>query len=186
MKTKLIIGAAFFAVLLMVGMMIFTTYTSAYNQNVKLNALYDQKINERSSYYDNFKKIVKQKGLVAIKNDSSFLRVVETIMNARKDGQQVMWKWVQESNPAATYSEVSSLYKDLSRQIEADRKSFVELEKSIQNIVQQQDYLVSNFWNSHLFLSGSVKLKNKYKPITSTAMDEINKTSKDDNTAVFE
>lgn len=183
---KILISIGLFVLLFGgIAMSLFSRYTEAYNRNVQLTTIYTQKINERSSYYDNFTKITKQKGIVASKNDTGFMNVVKVMMDGQKDGQNVTWKWVQQSNPAATYSEVAALYKDLSRQIEADRKSLVELEKSIQSIVQQQDELTSTFWNANFFLKGVHKLKDDYRPITSTRMENINKTGKDDDISVF-
>lgn len=157
-----------------------SSYTSVYDTNIKMKADYTQLINNRSSAYANMVTTIKQKMMVTKMNDTSFQKIVKTMMEGQKDGENVTWKWVQQSNPAASFSEVSAMYKDVSRQIEGDRKTIVEKERLIGLLVAEQEKLLSTFW-AHFFFGGEELLKDKYKPITSSAMEEINKTGKDDD-----
>ena len=129
-------------------------------------------------------KTISQKSQIALKNDSSFYRNVNAIMEGRKDAGDLFMKWVQESNPNANYDQVSVLYQDLSRTVEGQRDGFFMEEKMIQNIVMEHNNLIQkfpgSFWNSFL---GRKELI--YKPITSDRTDEVIKSGKDNNVEVF-
>lgn len=182
--TKIGLWAFIVLFLAISGFSALNSYTSIYDTNVGYNADYKQLINDRSSAYDNIMKTIKQKGMVAKANDTAFRAVVNAMVSGQKDGENLTMKWIQQSNPAASFSEVSALYKDLSRQIEGDRKTIVEKERKIGLLVSEQEKLLNGFW-ANMFFKNEVRLSTLYKPITSSAMEEINKTGKDDNTSVF-
>jgi predicted S18 family serine protease len=104
-------------------------------------------------------------------------------MEGRKDAPQVFMKWITESNPNANYSEVSVLYQDLSRSVEAQREGFFNEEKVIQDVVKQHKNHIQKFPNSfyNIFMSRQPLV---YKPITSTRTDEVMRTGKDDNVSL--
>jgi predicted S18 family serine protease len=104
-------------------------------------------------------------------------------MEGRKDAPQVFMKWITESNPNANYSEVSVLYQDLSRSVEAQREGFFNEEKVIQDVVKQHKNHIQKFPNSfyNIFMGRQALV---YKPITSTRTDEVMKTGKDDNVSL--
>ena len=91
-----------------------------------------------------------------------------------------MWAWVQQSNPTATFGEVTKLYQELGRAVEAQREGFFIQEKVLQDIVRQHSNLIQLFPGSiyNIFL-GRQKLK--YTPIKSTLTEQVMKTGKDDN-----
>jgi hypothetical protein len=152
------------------------------NQEVGLRNLFTAKHSERTTTYDKIWKTIAQKGKIAVKNDSSFQRVVQIQMTGHQDGENVTWKWIQQSNPTATYGEVSILYRDLSRAVEATREEFNEQEKVLQDIKLQHDNLRSKFPSS-LVVGGKSELP--YRPITSDRTDDVIKTGKDNNVEVF-
>ena len=153
------------------------------NQEIDLRNLFNAKLSERTTIYDNkVFKTVAGKAQITLKADSSFQNVVNAIMNARKDADGLFMKWVQESNPAATWPSVAELYKDLSRTVEAVRTEFVEAEKVLQDVKLQHDNLRKKFPSS---LIVGRKKELIYKPITSDRTDDVMKTGKDNNTSVF-
>lgn len=172
---------------LIVGVIIVTfagCFISKSNQEIGLKNKFTQKKSERTAMYDKMWKTLSGKSQVALKNDSSFQQVVNIQMQGQKDGEGVMWKWIQQSNPTATFAEVSSLYKDLSRAIESKREEFFESEKMLQDIKLQHDNLMSKFPSSFiLWILGRKKLE--YAPITSDRTDDVFKTNKDNNVNVF-
>lgn len=182
--TKIGLWAFIVLFLTISGCSALSSYTSIYDTNVGYNADYKQLINDRSSAYDNIMKTIKQKGMVAKANDTAFREIVNAMVSGQKDGENLTMKWIQQANPAASFSEVSALYKDLSRQIEGDRKTIVEKERKIGLLVSEQEKLLNGFW-ANMFFKNEVRLSTLYKPITSSAMEEINKTGKDDNVSVF-
>jgi hypothetical protein len=158
---------------------------SLYNQYHLIVNKFNQKMDERSAFYDKMWKTISQKGKVAVKNDSSFTRNINLIMQGRKDAEGLMMKWVQESNPNVNFQEVSALYKDLSRTIEAEREGFFIQEKYLQDIKLQCDNLLAVFpggWILRTFFGAEYI---KYKPITSDRTDDAVRTGKDNDVSVF-
>lgn len=160
------------------------SFISFNNNEVDLRNAFEQKIDERTGFYDKMWKTLKGKSQVAVKNDSSFQNVVNIQMNGQKDGEQVTWKWIQQSNPSASFSEVSKLYADLSRTIEAERNGFFEREKELQRIQREHKNLLQKFpGNIAAMILGKKPLK--YKVITSDKTDDVIQTGKDNDTNVF-
>jgi len=158
-----------------------STLISFSNNEIELRNTFEQKFEERTAFYDKMSKVFNQKSQIAVKNDSSFRKNIDIIMSQRKDSEQVMMKWITESNPNANYSEVAVLYKDLSRAIEAQREGFFNQEKVLQDVVRQHKNLIQRFPNSfyNLFF-GRKQLV--YKVIQSTLTEEVIKTGTDNNT----
>jgi hypothetical protein len=185
MSKKLITGLAIAGLALILTISFIGSIISWGNTEVDLRNRFDQKMNERTAFYDKMWKTISQKSQVAIKNDSSFVRNVNAIMQGRKDAPGLFMKWVQESNPNANFDQVSILYQDLSRTIEGQRDGFFMEEKMIQDIVLQHSNHLGKFpgtmWNSMFY--GREKLV--YKPITSDRTDGVISTGKDNDVKVF-
>lgn len=157
------------------------SFISFSNKEVNLRNTFAQKMDERTAFYDKMSKIFNQKSQIAVKNDESFRKNIDVIMTGRKDSEQVMFKWITETNPNANYSEVSALYKDLSRAIEAEREGFFNQEKVLQDIVRQHSNHLDLFPNSfYNMFFGREKLK--YKVIQSDLTKEVISTGTDNNT----
>lgn len=154
------------------------------NEEVDLRNGFKQKMDERTAFYDKMWKTFSQKSQIAVKNDSSFKQNINIIMDGRKDSEQVVMKWVKETNPNANFSEVSALYKDLSRAIEAQRDGFFMQEKMAQDYVRQHSNLIGKFpgtmYNAILGRDALV-----YVPITSDRTDGVIKSGKDNETSLF-
>jgi hypothetical protein len=159
---------------------IFSTFVSFSNQEIDLKTNFEQKIDERTAFYDKMFKIIAQKSQIAVKNDESFRQNINIIMEGRKDAPQVFMKWITEVNPNANYEAVSILYQDLSRSVEAQREGFFNEEKVIQDIVRQHKNHLLKFPNSffNMFMGRELLV---YKPIQSSLTEEVMRTGKDDN-----
>lgn len=159
----------------------FSTLVSFSNSEIELRNTFEQKFEERTAFYDKMSKIFNQKSQIAVKNDSSFRKNIDIIMSNRKDAPDLMMKWITETNPNANYSEVSALYKDLSRAIEAQREGFFNEEKVLQDIVRQHKNLIQKFPNNvYNLIFGRQPLV--YKVIQSSTTEEVIKTGTDNNT----
>jgi len=178
-KTLVILSIIIIPVLVGIGY-----FVSVSNREVELKNVFNQKINERTSFYDKMWKVLSQKSQIAVKNDSSFRQNINIIMAARKDADQVFMKWITESNPNANYGEVASLYRDLSRSVEAEREGFFQEEKLIQDVKLQHDNLLNRF-PSGIILSILGRKDLVYKPITSDRTDEVMQAGKDNDTKIF-
>lgn len=159
---------------------IISSFVSFSNNEINLRNTFEQKFDERTAFYDKMYKIVAQQTQIAVKNDNSFKEVVNAQVTGQKNGEQVMWAWVQQSNPTATYGEVSKLYEALGRAVEAQREGFFIQEKVIQDVVRQHKNLIQTFPGSfYNIFFGREKLV--YTPIKSTLTEQVIKTGKDDN-----
>ncbi len=176
-----IILFAIFLPIMIIGIQL----ASLYNKDVRLRNQFNEKFSERTAFYDKMFKTIKQKGKIAVKNDSSFTKIVNIVMEGRKDSEGLMMKWVTEQNPTAQFSEVSSMYKDLSRTIEAQRDEFFIQEKYLMDIKLQSDNLLDVFPSGLILTTLFGKEKISYKPITSDYSENVIKSGKDNNLEVF-
>lgn len=169
---------------LVVAVAVVSFIISTKKREVRLRNEFKAKLSERATIYDNkvFKTVASQ-AQIALKADSSFQKVVDAQMSGQKDAPDLFMKWVQQSNPAATWVSVQELYKGLSRTVEAVRTEFVQIEKVLQDVKLQHDDLRTVFPSS-LVVAGVEELS--YKPITSDRTDEVMRTGKDNNTNVFQ
>lgn len=175
-KTIAILGIVLIPILII----IFSTISLS-NREVLLRNQFEQKIDQRTAFFDKMFKIISQKSQITIKNDSSFRKNVEIVMSGRKDSEGLVMKWITETNPNANYSEVSSLYRDLSRTIESQREGFFVEEKMIQDIVRQHKNMIRTFPSGFILKNLFGVEEIVYKPITSDITEEVIKTGKDNN-----
>ena len=168
---------AFIGAIVIMIIAAFATFVSFSNSEIDLRTAFEQKIDERTAFYDKMYKVISQQTQIAVKNDESFRQNINIIMEGRKDAEGVFMKWIQETNPNANYSEVSVLYKDLSRSVEAQREGFFNEEKVLQDIVRQHKNHIQKFPNSfyNMFM-GRQPLE--YKPIQSSLTEEVMRTGK--------
>lgn len=161
-----------------------STYASFNNREVDLRTTFEMQMKNRTALFDKMWKVISQKAQVTKAYDSSFIRIVKEAMDARKDGANIMMKWVTESNPTLQANTVQELYKDLSRTIESERNSFFEREETLSSIQQQHTKFLRSFPNNlyNIFM-GRKELE--YKPITSGRTDEVIRTGQDNDVKVF-
>lgn len=181
MNNSKYIKFGFIGLVIIMVIIFISSFISFSNDEISLRNTFEQKIDERTAFYDKMSKIFNQKSQIAVKNDSSFRQNINIIMEGRKDSEQVLFKWIQETNPNANYSEVSALYKDLSRTIEAQREGFFHQEKVLQDIVRQHKNLILTFPGSFYNIFFSRELL-KYKTIQSSLTEEVMRTGTDNNT----
>ena len=181
MKNSTIIKCALGGLVIIFLALTISSFISFSNTEIELRNTFDQKIDERTAFYDGMVKIFNQKSQIAVKNDASFQKNINIIMEGRKDAEQVMMKWITETNPNANFNEVSALYKDLSRAIEAKREGFFVQEKVLQDVVRQHKNHLQKFPNSFYNLFFNRQLL-KYTVIQSSTTKEVMRTGIDNNT----
>ena len=96
-----------------------------------MKANYVQKSQEKEGFYDKLYKSYVQKFDIASVNKDVFIEVSKIIMENRRDGGQLAWKWVRETQQVP-YEEFTSFYKDLSSYIETQRDEYFKIEKECQ------------------------------------------------------
>jgi hypothetical protein len=129
---------------------IYKTYNSTitlYNDNKELEFSYVKLTQEQISNYDGYYLAFTDKQANANINKETFIQVTHIIMNNRKDGQNVAWKWMQE-NQQIPYHEFTYFYKELSAFISIRYADNMKIERSKQCIIQQQNLLLSKFPNN--------------------------------------
>lgn len=163
---------------------IISTYASFNNREVELRTTFNMQMKNRTALFDKMWKTISQKAQVAKTYDSSFLRIVQEAMDPRKDGANVMMKWVQESNPTMNANTVQELYKELSRTIESERERFFEREEMLSSIQQQHSQFLLSFPNNfyNIFM-GRKELE--YQPISSGRTNNVMETGEDNDVKVF-
>lgn len=124
----------------------FKSIIKLHNDVVKIENEYKQKTEEKIGYYDKLWKTYAQKESLAKVNKETFMEVSKILMENRKDGSNLSWKWVQENQPIP-FSEFTSFYTDLSTFIESERKGYFELEKQSMELAKQNNTLLETFPN---------------------------------------
>ncbi len=118
-----------------------------YNTSKKYHNTYQQKVEEKQGFYDKLWKTYLQKEKITNINKETFIQVTKLIMENRKDGEQLTWKWLQE-NQQIPYEEFTTFYADLSTFITKQREGYFNIEKACQTIANQNNTLLDTFPNN--------------------------------------
>lgn len=156
-----------------------TLSISYYNQSVDIELSYKTNLNKRGVLFNTMRKETHEYFKLAKIVDTSYSKLVELVASSRKDGENLFWRWAQENNPNANYSEVSTLYYKLFDKIETLRGAVNASETLIQLSVNEWEKLHRTI-PSRLFLFYQ-EPKLPYKPILSTEARITNQTGVDNN-----
>lgn len=149
-----------------------------YNTSKMYHNVYLQKTQEKVGFYDKMWKTYYSKDKITNINKETFLQVTKIIMENRKDGEQVTWKWVHE-NQQIPYEEFTKFYSDLSAFIEAQRESYFAIEKVCQGLANEQNTLLDTFPNNlYNKMLGCEKIKFEYG-FTSDQTEEVFRSKKE-------
>lgn len=159
---KTLILAALLLIGLSLGSSTYTGCKELYNASVLKTNTYQQKTDALQGFYDMLWKTYLQKEKITNVSKDVFVEVTKIIMENRKDGQAVTWKWLHE-NQQIPYSEFTSFYKDLSVFIESKRDEYYNLEKERQQIVNDHNTMLKTFPNNfYNWIIGRPQLVYKY------------------------
>jgi hypothetical protein len=149
-----------------------------YNTSKGYQNLYTQKVQEKVGFYDKLWKTYLQKEKITNVNRETFIQVTKIIMENRKDGQQITWKFISE-NQQIPYSEFTKFYEDLSNFITSQREGYFNIEKECQAISNRNNTLLDTFPNNlYNKILGCQKIKFEYG-FTSDSTDNIFKNKKE-------
>lgn len=118
-----------------------------YNNSVQYHAMYLQNVQEKEGFYDKMWKTYLQKDKITNLNRETFIKVTKLIMENRKDGSSVAWKWLQE-NQQIPYEQFTVFYADLSNFIESQREGYFQIEKICQKIAYENNVMLATFPNN--------------------------------------
>ncbi|MFW6120572.1 MAG: hypothetical protein ACOC80_06685 [Petrotogales bacterium] len=133
------------------------SYVNYNNQEIELRNLAEAQQENNKTVYDKVWKVIKQKAGVTDKYATDFKEAYGGLMTARygEGGEKnPMWSWVKEHNPQLDVS----VYKDLSRSIEALRNEFQQVQKRLIDIKREHDNLRQKIPSSW-FVGGRTELE---------------------------
>ncbi len=154
MSKKSIIALSITGILLIFGLVLFSTYRSTYDRDVNLRSKFKGQEGAIEANFDGMKKILHDEAKIPVMyaNDVKdlYAKLADGRMSENGDGS--LMKWIQERNPNFDVS----LYKSLMDKIESLRKEFEYEQKKMLAIVEQHDNLRNEFWSS-MFLGKDCK-----------------------------
>jgi Tfp pilus assembly protein PilO len=155
------------------------SYVSFNNQEIELRNLAKAQQENNKTVYDKVWKVIKQKAGVTDKYANDFKEAYGGLMTARYgDGKNPMWSWVKEHNPNLDVS----MYKDLSRSIEALRNEFQQVQKRLIDIKREHDNLRQKIPSSW-FVGGREELV--LDIVTSKQTKQVFKTGEENDVDLF-
>lgn len=129
------------------GYKFYSTSKFIYNNSIQYHNQYTQKVQEKQGFYDKLWKTYLQKEKITNLNKETFLKVTALIMENRRDGSTLAWKWVQE-NQNIPFEEFAVFYSDLSSFIEKQREGYFNIEKECQKIANSNNTLLDTLPNN--------------------------------------
>ncbi len=178
MKTSILVLIAGTVIAMVAAFSLAIYGVSTYNQAKRLHNLYDAKLVDNNSEFDNMWKKVAQTAQIPEAKKEGLRQIFNEYAAARTgngDGGSLM-KWTQESIPNPDLSE----YKQLMNIITGSRDSWTNRQKELVDVARQYNEMLAVFpSNVFLGLFGMEKIDPKI--VTSSRTDEAFKTGKDDN-----
>lgn len=173
-KTGWLIGGV--AVLLAV--VIFIMYATTSNTEVRLKNGAGAQEQVCKNNFDNMFKTIAQIAQVSEQYKESFKEIYLPLIEGRYKDQNLLMKWITESNPNFD----TKLYEKLIDAIESKRNSFELEQKKLVSIVQEHNNLLETMPSS-FFVGGRPHLLVTY--ITSSKTKEVYRTGEDNDIDLF-
>ena len=141
---KIFIGLLVAGILFSLTTSLYTSFTDIYNQSVSYKLDYTSVDQNQVTSYDNDYLAFKEKSSIADISKETFVTVTEIIMNGRKDGSNLAWKWVHE-NQNIPYEEFTCFYKELSAFTSVRFEKNAAIERQKQGIAKNHNQLITTF-----------------------------------------
>jgi hypothetical protein len=117
------------------------------NKSVEYQAQSQEIEANRKSYIENLYVVYQEKKDITNLNKETFMEVTKILMEGRKDGLALSWKWTQENQPVP-YSEFSDFYRDLSIFIQAYKQECYLFDVKQAQVKKAHSILLRTFPNS--------------------------------------
>lgn len=149
LKVFLWVGVIFLilAYLINISMGFVQNGAKIYNASKLYQNAYQQKVDEKKGFYDKLWKTYLTKEKITNMNKETFLTTTKLIMENRRDGQSLAWKWCQE-NQQIPYQEFTKFYADLSDFITSQREGYFNIEKECMTIANRNNTMLDTFPNN--------------------------------------
>lgn len=133
-----------------------------YNTSIVYHNNYTQTVQEKQGFYENLWNSWAEQKTITSLNKDVFIEVSKIIMENRKDGDKLAWKWVQETQHIP-FSEFTSFYSNLSEFIRSERSEYLKIENKCQKIANENNTLLDTFPNNvYNKVIGCKKIKFEY------------------------
>jgi len=117
-----------------------------WNESVVAYNTFTQRTQQKEGFFDKMYKTYSQKVDISYINFEQFKQITVIIMENKKDGAQLAWKWLSEQK-VIPFEEFTSLWKDLSSFIQTQREGYYQLEVECQQLAYANNTLLSTFPN---------------------------------------
>jgi hypothetical protein len=165
--------------LLTLGITSFDQSKLIYNASVEYQNENIRIIQSKETFYDNYWKSYQLTDDVVIKNKETLMEVTNIVMNARKDGDKLTWKWLQENQPIP-YTEFTKFYSGLIEFVQSQRAGLLAIENQHQDLAKANNILLDTFPNV-IYNKVLNRERIDYKPgFTSTRTQKVFKTGIED------
>jgi hypothetical protein len=142
------------------GIMVFFSWIGKNDREIELREQLTAQDEVCQANFDKMFKVIAQTAQVPSEymsqSKDAFKEIYRPLIEGRyqnKDGeqQQVLMKWVQESNPAFDMGSAAPLYAKIQTVVEAQRNEFFNQQKKLIDIHRQHTVFCSTFLNANLF-----------------------------------
>lgn len=157
---------------------VISPWISANNTEVTLRNKIEAQLDVRESYYDKMWKTISGKAQVAEHYKESFSEIYPKLIDGRYKNDNSLMLWIQESNPNFD----TSLLKDLSNTIEAERQGFFMEQKKLIDIQREHKTHRQLFPNS-MFVGSRPDVE--FVIVSSVDSRETMQTGNDNKTDIF-
>lgn len=177
-KKGWIIGGVSAVLVVVVVVVIFFMYAFASNQEVRLKNQANSQEQLCKNNFDNMFKTIAQVAQVSEQYKESFKEIYIPLIEGRYKDENLLMKWVTESNPNFD----TKLYDKLIDVIESKRNGFELEQRKLVSVVQEHTNLLETMPSSW-FVGGRPHLQVTY--ITSGKTKEVYRTGEDNDIDLF-
>lgn len=165
--------------LLTLAVAVGVAYISASNGEVRLRNRIEAQQKACEAYYDKLWKVLQQKAGVTDQYKDGFKEIYTELVSGRYQDQNLLFKFVTESNP--TFD--PSLYKDLMASIEGERNGFLMEQKRLIDMDREHKTMRAVFPGS-LFIGSRPDVP--ITVVTSEKTEAVYTNGKEDNIELFQ
>lgn len=164
--------------IILITVFVIIPWVSASNSEIVIRNKIEAQIDVRESYYDKMWKIISGKAQVAEHYRDSFNEIYPKLIDGRYKNDNSLMLWIQESNPNFD----TSLLKELSNTIEAERNGFFMEQKKLIDLDREHKTMRQVFPNS-IFIGSRNDVE--FVIVSSVDSRDAMETGNDDKVNIF-
>jgi hypothetical protein len=182
--------AIFGTVLFVFGILMFFSYTSANDEEIRKRSLVTSQQDVCKANFDKMFKVIAQTAQVPQefmeKAKNAFKEIYTPLIEGRYSGEKgdALMKWITESNPNFDLNAMGKMYERLQVIIEANREEFFNEQKKLIDYQREHHNFISSWWNKNVWGLGS-RGDVEIKIITSAKTKEVYSKGEENDINVF-